>query len=367
MAIAIAVIIRLIHVIHYLMNGHFPPVDDIIIDGQVNNNALGSLRNILTQTRRDDVLELLYKTMAGDTSVLERHERNIHDILNQFYIDRDDDIWPVWCYLFTRENNPQRQETSGYRGRTENGNIVSSDTEDATQNNGRYRLQQESNGHRGCLIENGNIVVSDTEGATQNNERYTHRRRDDIYTEGTTQNNERYRDVETRSLDQDLSHPSARRPRDPQTSKPQANQKEPPLLVLDDRALRSFQMSSQEAVLPEQSIPLGNPPRCNTCAKTTKIKQTSRLVWSNVRGIIEELNPQQLQDFIAELNKCDEGILGAIQFHDHGALTHEIVDALQRYHLSGERCILCLLNYVFHRIGRSDLTNSVKGIPPSLE
>ena len=168
----------------------------------------------------------LLSILEGNTSLLERHERDIHRILSQFYNDHDqasNDLWPAWCYLYTRGHNPIRQETSGHRGR---------------------------------LTENGNIVVADTEGATQNNERY--------------------RAAEARSRDQDLSH----RPRDPQTSKPQANQKEPlPLLVLDDRTLRSFQLSSQEAVLPEPSTPFGNPPReeprqpprCNTCAKTTKV------------------------------------------------------------------------------------------------
>jgi hypothetical protein len=186
----------------------------------------------------------LLSILEGNTSLLERHERDIHEILSRFYNDQssNDICGPAWCNLHTRRHNSLRQETSGHRGRlTENGNIVVSDTEGATQNNERYRLQQETSGHRGRLTENGNIVVSDTEGATQNNERC--------------------RDVEARSLDQDLSHPSARRLRDPQTSKPQADQKEPPLLVLDDRALRSVQLSSQEVVLPEPSTSLGNPPR----------------------------------------------------------------------------------------------------------
>jgi hypothetical protein len=220
----------------------------------------------------------LLSILEGNTSLLERHERDIHEILSRFYNDQssNDICGPAWCNLHTRRHNSLRQETSGHRGRlTENGNIVVSDTEGATQNNERYRLQQETSGHWGRLTENGNIVVSDTEGATQNNERYRlqqetsgHRGRltenGNIVvsdTEGATQNNERCRDVEARSLDQDLSHPSARRLRDPQTSKPQADQKEPPLLVLDDRALRSVQLSSQEVVLPEPSTSLGNPPR----------------------------------------------------------------------------------------------------------
>ncbi|CAB4023723.1 Hypothetical predicted protein [Paramuricea clavata] len=166
----------------------------------------------------------------------------------------------LWSWTQNNERYRLQQETNGHMEQlTDNGNIVVLDTEGPTQNNERYRLRQETNGHRGRPTENGNIVVLDTEGATQNNERY--------------------RDVEARSRHQDLSHPSAHRPRDPQTSKPQENQREPPLPVLDDRALRSFQLPSQEAFLQKPSTPLGNPPReeprhgpwCNICGKNMQV------------------------------------------------------------------------------------------------
>ena len=153
--------------------------------------------------------------------MLERHERDIHHTLNRFYNDRDHvSQWPAWCYRITQNRNPLRQETSVHR------------------------------------TENGNIVVSDTEGATHNDERY--------------------RDVEARSRDQDLSHPSAHRSRDPQTSRWQADQRESPLPVLDDRALRSL--------LPQPSTPLENPPReeprhgpwCNICGKNMEVLYNSR-------------------------------------------------------------------------------------------
>ena len=147
--------------------------------------------------------------------MLERHERHIHRTLNQFHNDRDhaSHEWPAWCYRCTQNNNPLRQETSVHS------------------------------------TENGNIVVSDTEGATQNKERY----------------------MEARSRDPDLSHPSAHRPRDPQTSRWQADQRESPLPVLDDRARRSL--------LPQPSTPLENPPReqprhgprCNICGKYMEV------------------------------------------------------------------------------------------------
>jgi hypothetical protein len=125
----------------------------------------------------------------------------------------------------TQDNNPLWQETSGHS--TEMAISWSRTQTVPTQNNERYRLRQETSGHRGRLTENGNIVVSDTEGATQNN----------------------VEDVEARSCARDLSHLSAHRPWDPQTSKLQANQRESPvspLPVLDGRALRSFQLPWQE-------------------------------------------------------------------------------------------------------------------------
>ena len=153
--------------------------------------------------------------------MLERHEKDIHHTLNQFYGDRarghTSQEWPAWCYRITQNRNPLRQETSG----------------------------------RGSRTENGNVVISDTKVATQNDERY--------------------RGVEARSHDQ-MFHPSAHRPRDPQTSRPQADQRESPLPALDDRALRSL--------LPQPSTPLGNPrreelrhgPRCNICGKNMEVR-----------------------------------------------------------------------------------------------
>jgi hypothetical protein len=97
--------------------------------------------------------------------------------------------------------------------------------------------------------------------------------------------------------------------------------------------------------------------------------QTSPPVWLRIRDIIRELDRQQIQAFITKINKCDEGILNSIQFH--AIPDHEIVDALvmslRRRHLSGQKCVLCLLNYVFQRIGRSDLANHVRGIQSRVE
>ncbi|CAB4038847.1 Hypothetical predicted protein [Paramuricea clavata] len=308
---------RLIFVISCLVNEELPQLHEVTEHGQLNyNNALQDVQALLTQRRRNDILEILHQTMAGNFHLLERHERNIHHILNQFYNDRArghaSQEWPEWCYRITQNRNPLRQETSVHG------------------------------------TENGNIVVSDTEGATQNDERY--------------------RDVEARSRDQDMSHPSAHRSRDPQTSRRQANQRESPLPVLDDRALRSL--------LPQPSTPLENPlreeprhgygPWCNICGKNM---ETSPPVWSQIRDIIRELDRQQIQAFVTEINKCDEGILNSIQFH--AIPDHEIVDALvrplQRCHLRGQKCVLCLLNYVFQRIGRSDLANYVKEIQSRVE
>ena len=97
--------------------------------------------------------------------------------------------------------------------------------------------------------------------------------------------------------------------------------------------------------------------------------QTSPPVWLRIRDIIRELDRQQIRAFITAINKCDEGILSSIQFH--GIPDHEIVDALvmplQRCHLSGQKCVLCLLNYVFQRIGRGDLANYVREIQSRVE
>jgi hypothetical protein len=65
MTIPLAVIGRLILVINCLVSENLPPLDHVIIDGHLNYNALQHVENILTQTRRDDVLEILQQTISG--------------------------------------------------------------------------------------------------------------------------------------------------------------------------------------------------------------------------------------------------------------------------------------------------------------
>jgi hypothetical protein len=65
MTIPIAVIGRLILVINCLVSENLPPLDHVIIDGHLNYNALRHVENILTHTRRDDVLEILQQTVSG--------------------------------------------------------------------------------------------------------------------------------------------------------------------------------------------------------------------------------------------------------------------------------------------------------------
>ena len=62
--------------IHYPMNQYIPQLDDVITDGLVNYTALRSVENILTQRRRDDVLEILHQTMAGKI-IVEQKKNNL--------------------------------------------------------------------------------------------------------------------------------------------------------------------------------------------------------------------------------------------------------------------------------------------------
>jgi hypothetical protein len=104
MAIPIAVIVRLIPVIHYLMNGHFAPLDHVIIDGHVNYNALRSAENILTQKGRDDVLEIVHQTRAG--KIIVEPEKNYSDSPQANPIPFK---YPIKIYLF---KNPILGSTS---------------------------------------------------------------------------------------------------------------------------------------------------------------------------------------------------------------------------------------------------------------
>jgi hypothetical protein len=65
MLIPFEVLVRLMLMIHGLVNEDLPALDYVIIDGRLNRNALRHVEINLTQIRRDDVLEIIRQTMAG--------------------------------------------------------------------------------------------------------------------------------------------------------------------------------------------------------------------------------------------------------------------------------------------------------------
>ena len=79
--------------------------------------------------------------------------------------------------------------------------------------------------------------------------------------------------------------------------------------------------------------------------------------------MVSELNPQNLQMFIAEINKYDSEILNSIQLRMSSprAVIDDIISSLQRRFRHNEgKCVLCFLNYLFQRIGHIDLANAVR-------
>lgn len=61
-------------------------------------------------------------TFSGNFTRLRELERNFRDVLCRFYNDPNpaSNDWPSWCYNFTKENNPIRQDVSGI---TDSGNL----------------------------------------------------------------------------------------------------------------------------------------------------------------------------------------------------------------------------------------------------
>jgi hypothetical protein len=57
---------KLIFVISCLVNEDLPQLHEVMTEnGQLNYNALQDVHAILTQRRRNDILEMLHETMAG--------------------------------------------------------------------------------------------------------------------------------------------------------------------------------------------------------------------------------------------------------------------------------------------------------------
>jgi hypothetical protein len=95
MAIPFAIIVKLILVINYLMNGHLPHLDDIIIEDRVNYTALQDVENILTQMRRDDVLEIVHQTRAGKEPKVIKSRNFKHYNSNNFKSDLSTYLRPI--------------------------------------------------------------------------------------------------------------------------------------------------------------------------------------------------------------------------------------------------------------------------------
>jgi hypothetical protein len=63
----IEVIQKFMFVINCLVEEDLPQLDQLVtINGHLNDNGIQQLENILLQTGRDDVLEILHETLAGE-------------------------------------------------------------------------------------------------------------------------------------------------------------------------------------------------------------------------------------------------------------------------------------------------------------
>ena len=81
--------------------------------------------------------------------------------------------------------------------------------------------------------------------------------------------------------------------------------------------------------------------------------------------MIKMLTPSEIQRFIKEINNYDEDILSGTQFYTYPSsrmIDAHLVTRLKQYHINANKCVLCLLNNVFQRIGRSDLADEVRDI-----
>ena len=94
---------------------------------------------------------------------------------------------------------------------------------------------------------------------------------------GRNHGNILHRERRAQSHDQHLPRPSAPRPGDPQTRRPQAGQIKLPSPVLNDRPPRFRQLPSQRPALPEPLRPFRNPPpgqepsQCCICEKNIQV------------------------------------------------------------------------------------------------
>ena len=80
---------------------------------------------------------------------------------------------------------------------------------------------------------------------------------------------------------------------------------------------------------------------------------------------MNKLRPEQLQAFIDEVNHYDRDILHLIHHNQETTfqeIINNVIQSLRIYNLAGNKCSLCLLNYVFQRIGRLDLAIEIRSI-----
>ena len=98
---------------------------------------------------------------------------------------------------------------------------------------------------------------------------------------------------------------------------------------------------------------------------TVFLQVTQTFFWTQIRSIIMGLNPNKLQRLINEIKKYDGGISNFIQSRRHSSLEviNDIMETLKRLiHLNGQKCIVCVLNYLFHQSDLGDLANQIKRI-----
>ena len=90
--------------------------------------------------------------------------------------------------------------------------------------------------------------------------------------------------------------------------------------------------------------------------------RSSQTAWQAITNILRNLPSQQIVAFLKEVINYDRNIFHDTNFHD----ISYIVTSLKNCHLRGGKCVLCLLNYAFQRIGRIDLADRVRLIRSEL-
>ena len=295
--VPVEVLLRLVCVVSCLVHD-IPQIDQLVENGRLNVNILQHVQTVLRERQRGDVLDIVYRTMAGDYTLLEQHERDMGATLEEFHSQHVPRNWPAWCWRITQNYNPVRQETDEVSGRTDNGNVL--DTESGGQDNQRY----------------GNALRPRHHNMPHPSEH-------------------RHQKTRRPQVDQSTVHRSPSQ--EPDLHEPffPVGNPSPPQCCLCGKRIQATQ-ASRSVWSQIRSMIMG-------------------LNRENLQRFINEINRYDRGLLNFEFVQIHA-------FSAQEVIDNIILPSLQRWHPEGRKCILCLLNYLFQRSGLSNLANQVRMI-----